>query len=120
MRDLIPQPPKGTMQDRGISADVRLEGQIHPMHDWSATGVSFDTPQAPLQTGDAVKLTLRFHLPEESVGVWVDGKVIRSEGGETAVEFDDLTAYAQRRLARVIDGLAAKPLESMLMPFNNL
>lgn len=107
MRDLIPQTnTRPTMRDRGILADVRLDGQIHPMHDWSAAGVSFATP-TPLDKGDTVKLTLRFHLPEESVGVWVEGKVIRSEAGETAVAFEELSSYAQRRLARVIDGLQA-------------
>lgn len=107
MRDLIPQSNgRPRLRDRGILADVRLDGQIHPMHEWSPAGVSFETP-TPLAAGDAVKLTLRFHLPNESVGVWVDGTVIRSEAGETAVAFEELSSYAQRRLARVIDGLQA-------------
>ena len=113
MRDLIPQTEKPVLRQRGIAADVRLDGQIHEMHDWSPAGVSFETPGQPLQAGEPVKLTLRFHLPEESVGIWIDGRVIRSDAVETAVAFDDLTAYAQRRMARVIDGLQAKAPEAL-------
>ncbi len=107
MRDIIPETDKPTLKDRGVSADVRLDGEIHPMREWSPAGVSFETHGSQLSEGEPVKLTLRFHLPDESVGIWIDGHVIRSGAGVTAVEFDDLTAYAQRRLARVIDGLSS-------------
>jgi hypothetical protein len=107
MRDIItPETERPSLEDRGVSADVRLDGEIHAMREWSPAGVSFETAGTPLREGEPVKMTLRFHLPEESVGVWIDGRVIRSEEGVTAVEFDDLSAYAQRRLARVIDGIA--------------
>lgn len=114
MLDPIHQtPPANTLRTRGVSADVRIDGEVHEMHDWSLAGVSFETPEMPLQAGEAVKLTLRFHLPDESVGVWIDGRVIRSDAVETAVAFDDLKAYAQRRMARVIDGLQAKTPQAM-------
>jgi hypothetical protein len=97
-----------TLRARGVAAEVRLDGQVYDMLDWSVAGVSFQTPANPLPRGGEVKLTLRFHLADETVGIWVDGRVVRSDGDATAVEFDELTSYASRKFAKVIDGLQAR------------
>lgn len=107
-----------TLRARGVAAEVRLDGQIYDMLDWSMAGVSFQTPANPLPQGEEVKLTLRFHLADETVGIWVDGRVIRSDGETTAVEFDDLTSYASRKFARVIDGLQANAPDAMTDAFS--
>lgn len=96
------------LRARGVAAEVRIDGQTYDMLDWSLSGVSFATPAEMLNPGEEVKLTLRFHLADETVGIWVDGRVLRSDAETTAVEFDELTSYASRKFARVIDGLQAK------------
>jgi hypothetical protein len=102
-----------TLRTRGVAAEVRFDGLTYDMLDWSMAGVSFKTPANPPQAGEEVKLTLRFRLADETVGIWVDGRVIRSDDETTAVEFDDLTSYASRKFARVIDGLQARAPEAV-------
>lgn len=107
-----------SLRSRGVAAEVRLEGQTCDMLDWSMAGVSFQTPVEPLRPGEEVKLTLRFHLADETVGIWVDGRVIRSDAEITAVEFGELTSYATRKFARVIDGLQAGAPDAMTNAFS--
>ena len=106
-------PAPETLRSRGVAAEVRIDGLTYDMLDWSLAGVSFTTPANAPHPGEEVKLTLRFHLADETVGIWVDGRVIRSDAATTAVEFDELTSYASRKFARVIDGLQAVPPAAM-------
>lgn len=106
-------PAPETLRARGVAAEVRIDGLTYDMLDWSMGGVSFKTPANAPHPGEEVKLTLRFHLADETVGIWVDGRVIRSDADATAVEFDELTSYASRKFARVIDGLQARAPEAM-------
>ena len=105
--------PDNTLRARGVAAEVRVDGLTYDMLDWSMGGVSFKTPANAPHPGEEVKLTLRFRLADETVGIWVDGRVIRSDEDTTAVEFDELTSYASRKFARVIDGLQAIPPAAM-------
>lgn len=130
--NLFTAPANDVIQTRTRRSDIRREGMqvevvigrhAYPVHDWSRTGVSFATPDQSwnsgkvyfeetftpqLREGDAVKLSLRFHMLHGTVEIPVDTRIARVEGGKTVAQLAPLSRHAGRKFEGVIDSFNAQ------------
>ncbi len=114
---------RSDMRHEGMKVEVVVGRRAYPVHDWSRGGVSFQTPdhgwniggvyyetyEVPkLQAGDALKITLRFHLLQGAVEIPVDAQILRVEGGATVAQLSPLSKNATRKFDGVIDSFNAE------------
>lgn len=114
----------------GMQVDVALGRRSYAVHDWSRSGISFETPDyaasagvayyedhkpPQLRAGEMVKLTLRFHLLQGTVEIPVDARITRVDGRGTVAQLFPLSRTASRKFDGVIDSFNAQRfLESQL------
>ena len=100
-----------------------LGRRSYAVHDWSRSGVSFETPDysaniagvyyesyavPELKEGDMMKMTLRFSLLQGVVEIPVDARIARIDGRGTVAQLFPLSKHAGRKFDGVIDSFNAQ------------
>lgn len=111
------------MRRDGMQVEVVIGRRAYQVHDWSRAGVSFATPDhswnsgkvyfedvfvPQMREGDAVKLSLRFHMLQGMVEIPVDARITRVDGGKTVAALAPLSRHAGRKFEGVIDSFNAQ------------
>jgi len=93
----------------GFPAEVIVGNRAYGVRDWSMGGVAFETPaDARLQAGDRLQVTLKFHLPHDTITLEQQARITRAVKRGVAAEFAPLPPTARRKLERVLDSIHAQ------------
>jgi hypothetical protein len=109
-------PRRKYVRHPGFRAEVIVGNHVYGVRDWSLGGVSFETgADARIQAGDKLQVTMKFHLPHDTITIEQPARIVRAAKRGVAAAFAPLPPTTRRQFERVLDSLHAQSfLESQV------
>lgn len=91
----------------GLQAEAIIGKNTYAIRDWDLSGIAFETnPDTCIDTGTEVKMTVKFHFPNEMIAIEQKARIVRNaKRGVSAATFTSMPANAHRQFQRVLDNI---------------
>lgn len=89
----------------GTRLKVTVGQRNYDAQDWSLGGLFLQGNDSGLAPGDRVQITMQFDLPNDTIVISHQGRIVRSAKRGVAAEFMPLTDDVRRGFDKVIDNL---------------
>lgn len=80
-----------------------INGQNHPVEDWSMGGVKVFGDFRTHQVGQALPITMKFKLQDNIIGITHSAQIVRKLKDGVALQFTPLTRQTRQGFQKVID-----------------
>jgi hypothetical protein len=104
--NVVSDPRRKYVRHPGFRAEVVIGNRVYGVRDWSLGGVAFETgADARIQAGDKVQVTMKFHLPNDTITIEQQARIVRAAKRGVAAAFAPLPPTTRRQFERVLDSL---------------
>lgn len=90
------------------SCVVIVNGQMHPVENWSNCGLLMTADDRLYGKGQSCKFTMKFKLRDEIIEIDHQAKIARKASNKVALEFLPLSKNVQRGFQQVVDDFVAQ------------
>lgn len=90
------------------SCVVIVNGQMHPVENWSKCGLLMTADDRLYGKGQDCKFTMKFKLRDEIIEIDHQAKIARKSSNKVALEFLPLSKMVQSGFQKVVDDFVAQ------------